>query len=188
MTLHHRAIESCPSPLPPTKPIRKAPEGSIDTHFHIFEEVSRYPLSAARLYDPPMASVESYLDMANVLGITRMVVVQASIYGIDNSCLLDSIGKLGLNRARGVAVVDQSITPREISKMHARGVRGIRFNAITGSTPLDWLPTLADMIAPFGWHIQLWAKGERLLEVTPLVQSLRVPPVVLDHMGRLKPL
>ena len=121
--------------------------------------------------------------MATMLGIERMVVVQASIYGTDNSCLLDSIPQLGKRKTRGIAVVDQSITVRELKDMDATGVRGIRFNAITGHTPIEWLPSLAQMIEPLGWHIQLWIKSARLLEISGLLKQISVP-IVLDHMGQ----
>jgi predicted TIM-barrel fold metal-dependent hydrolase len=120
--------------------------------------------------------------MAATLGIDRMVVVQASAYGTDNRCLLDSIVKLGERNARGIAVVDQSITAEALKQMDRFGVRGIRFNAITGTTPIDWLPALAKLIEPLGWHIQLWIQSERLLGISPLLEQVKVP-IVLDHMG-----
>jgi predicted TIM-barrel fold metal-dependent hydrolase len=178
------SIVVCPVPPPATKPKNVAPEGATDAHFHIFGPPDKYPTSARRMYDPPLSTVDSYLNIAETLGIQRMVVVQASIYGADNSCLLDSIAEFGLHRARGIAVVEQGITFAELNEMHERGVRGIRFNAITGHTPLEWLPELAKLIEPLGWHIQLWIKGSRLLEIADLVRDLPVP-VSLDHMGQV---
>jgi predicted TIM-barrel fold metal-dependent hydrolase len=122
--------------------------------------------------------------MASTVGIERMVIVQASIYGTDNSCLLDSIAVFGQHRARGIAVVDASVTHAQLADMHASGVRGIRFNAITGVTPLEWLPKIAEMIAPLGWHIQLWIKADRLLQIADVVRALPVD-VVLDHMAQV---
>jgi predicted TIM-barrel fold metal-dependent hydrolase len=134
------------------------------------------------MYDPPLASVEDYRVMAATLGIERMVVVQASVYGTDNRCLLDAIKQLGTASTRGIAVVDQSITRAQLREMDRAGVRGIRFNAITGQTPIEWLPTLAKLIEPLGWHIQLWITGARLREISSLLDSVPVP-IVLDHMG-----
>ena len=135
------------------------------------------------MYDPPLSTVADYHAMATTLGIERMVIVQASIYDTDNSCLLDSIAELGKRNTRGIAVVDQSITMEELKNMDAIGVRGIRFNAITGHTPIEWLPSLAHMIEPLGWHIQLWIKSARLLEISSLLKQISVP-IVLDHMGQ----
>lgn len=173
------------SPKPPRarKPKYAALPGTTDTHFHIFEPTDKYPLSPKRMYNPPLSTVADYRAMAAVLGIERMVVVQASIYGTDNSCLLDSIPQLGKRQTRGIVVVDQSITIEKLKAMDAIGVRGIRFNAITGHTPIDWLPSLAKMIEPLGWHIQLWIKSERLLGISSLLKQISVP-IVLDHMGQ----
>jgi predicted TIM-barrel fold metal-dependent hydrolase len=135
------------------------------------------------MYDPALSTVQDYQTVASTIGIDRMVIVQASVYGADNSCLLDSINALGRNNTRGIAVVDQSITKDALREMDERGVRGIRFNAITGRTPIEWLPALAEMIEPLGWHIQLWIKGSRLLEIGDILDALPLP-VVLDHMGQ----
>lgn len=175
-------------PLSPRLPLARRPKyvalpGTTDTHFHIFGPTEKYSLSPKRMYDPPLSSIADYRAMAMTLGIERMVVVQASIYGTDNSCLLDSIAELGKRKTRGIAVVDQSITIEELKRMDAIGVRGIRFNAITGHTPIEWLPSLAQMIEPLGWHIQLWIRSARLLEISSLLKQISVP-IVLDHMGQ----
>jgi predicted TIM-barrel fold metal-dependent hydrolase len=173
------------SPAPPLarKPNVKASQGTTDTHFHIFESVEKYPLSSTRMYDPALSTVEDYKTMARTIGIDRMVVVQASIYGTDNRCLLGSIERLGVAKARGIAVVDQSVTPNMLKEMDRLGVRGIRFNAITGRTPIEWLPSLARMIEPLGWHIQLWTNSARLLEIGSILNDVPLP-IVLDHMGQ----
>ncbi|SDI19758.1 MULTISPECIES: amidohydrolase family protein [Bradyrhizobium] len=177
----HSIVASPPPPLARTPKIQALP-GTTDTHFHIFGPTAKYPLSPARMYDPALSPISEYRAMADTIGIERMVVVQASVYGTDNSCLLDSIARLGLKRTRGVAVVDQSITMDELNRMDRAGVRGIRFNAITGRTPIEWLPRLAKMIEPLGWHIQLWINSGRLLEIGSILNDLSLR-IVLDHMG-----
>ena len=172
-----------PPPPPARAPAKRAPPKTADTHFHIFESRERYPLSPQRMYDPALSTVEDYRQMADAIGIERMVVVQASIYGTDNRCLLDSIQRLGPKNTRGIAVVDQSVTMEQLREMDARGVRGIRFNAITGRTPIEWLPSLAKMIDPLGWHIQLWTNSERLLQIDSILDDVPLP-IVLDHMGQ----
>ena len=135
------------------------------------------------MYDPALSTVDDYRAMAQTVGIDRMVVVQASIYGTDNRCLVNSIERLGVKNTRGIAVVDQSITLNALRDMDRRGVRGIRFNAITGRTPIEWLPALAKMIEPLGWHIQLWTNSARLLEIGHILNDVPLP-IVLDHMGQ----
>jgi predicted TIM-barrel fold metal-dependent hydrolase len=121
--------------------------------------------------------------MAATLGIERMVVVQASAYGTDNRCLLDSIQKLGARNTRGIAVVNQTITLETLKQMDGAGIRGIRFNAITGMTPIEWLPELARLIESLDWHIQLWIESGRLLKISDLLAKVKIP-FVLDHMGQ----
>jgi len=180
---HHGIVESQP-PGPISTPHNKAPEGATDTHFHIFGPVDRYPLSPRRLYNPCLSTVSEYRKLAQAVGIERMVIVQASIYGTDNSCMIDAIEEFGSACARGIAVVDETVQERDIAYLHSKGVRGIRFNAITGVTPLELLPKIAALIEPFGWHIQLWIKAERLLAISNLLKNFPVD-IVLDHMAQV---
>lgn len=161
-------------------PRRRAPAGSCDSHFHIFGPYDRFPLSVARPYTPPPALVAHYLDMANMLGLTRRVVVQASVYGTDNAVTLDAVAQLGRADTRAIVVVDEDAPLHEMANA---GAVGVRFNAVSGNgAPLDQLGALARRIAPLGWHIQLFVKGEALVELAPLLAALPVP-IVLDHLA-----
>lgn len=67
-----------------------------------------------------------------------MVIVQPSVYGTGNACSLDAAARFGLDRARVVAVVDEGFDDAALRDLHARGTRGVRFNAVSGNgTPLD---------------------------------------------------
>jgi predicted TIM-barrel fold metal-dependent hydrolase len=137
--------------------------------FPYFGPYDRYPLSPGRTYNPPEALVPSYLEMADALGIQRMVVVQASVSGVDNAVTLDAVRQFGLHRARAVVVIDDSFDDAALRAMHDRGVRGARFNMVSGNgTPEDQLVALALRIAPLGWHIQIYAEGEKLEAIAPL--------------------
>ncbi len=70
--------------------------------------------------------------------------------------------------------------------MHERGVRGVRFNMVSGNgTPEDQLDALARRLAPLGWHIQIYAEGDKLADVAPRLASLPVD-VVIDHSGGVR--
>jgi len=167
-------------------PSWRAPPLSCDCHFHIFGPYDRFPLDPGRHYDPPEALIPAYLRVAEALGIERMVVVQPSVYGTDNACTLDAAARLGLDRARVVAVVDTSFDDAALRDLHARGTRGVRFNAVSGNgTPLEQLDVLARRIAPLGWHLQLYASGDALAELAPKLATLPVE-VVVDHMGGVR--
>ena len=163
----------------------RAPAGAADCHFHIFGPQARYPLSPGRAYTPLEATMADYARVAGPLGLERFVVVQPSIYGTDNSCSLDAVATWGQHRARAVAVIDDGFDTPALQRLQAAGVRGVRFNAVSGNgTPLDQLATLARHAAPFGWHIQLYLYSEALLDLAPQLAALPVP-VVIDHMGQV---
>jgi predicted TIM-barrel fold metal-dependent hydrolase len=173
--------------LPPrsitSAPHWKAPLGSTDCHFHINGPYDRYPLSAGRSYSPPEATVPAYQAMARTIGITRMVIVQPSTFGTDNRCTLDAVELLGRDQSRAVVVIDDSFDDAALAEMHARGARGVRFNAVSGNgTPLAQLETLAARAARLGWHIQLYTHGEQIAELAPVIRKLPVT-IVLDHMA-----
>lgn len=83
----------------------QVPSKACDCHVHVFEPPARYSLARDRAYTPPEASVEELVSFQERLRFERVVIVQPSVYGSDNSCLLDALRRLG-PRARGVAVID----------------------------------------------------------------------------------
>ncbi|HJS88212.1 MAG TPA: amidohydrolase family protein [Acetobacteraceae bacterium] len=167
-------------------PDAKAPPGTCDCHFHVFGPFARFPLDPGRAYDPPEASVEAYQAVAGRLGIERMVVVQPSPYGTDNRVTLAAVRRFGEERARAVAVIDESIDEATLRTLEAGGVRGVRFNLVSGNgTPEAQLDALARRIAPLGWHVQIYAEGEKLAELVPLLARLPVE-VVIDHIGGIR--
>jgi len=179
-------MENCQAPRAHVStPARLAPPGACDCHFHIFGPHDRYPMSPGRAYTPPEATMADYDTIRTTLGLQRFVVVQPSIYGIDNRCTLDAVAAFGPARARAVAVIDDSFDAAALASLHAAGVRGVRFNAVSGNgTPLEQLATLAGRIAPLGWHLQLYLHGGALPDLAPVLAALPVP-VVIDHMGQV---
>jgi predicted TIM-barrel fold metal-dependent hydrolase len=164
----------------------KAPPRACDCHFHVFGPFARFPLDPGRAYDPPEASVEAYRRVAERLGIERMVIVQPSPYGTDNRVTLDAVRRFGPERARAVAVIDDSIDDTALRALDEGGVRGVRFNLVSGNgTPEAQLETLARRVAPLGWHVQVYAEGEKLAALTPLLARLPVD-VVIDHIGGVR--
>ena len=125
-----------------TAPRLKAPPGTCDTHMHIYD--ARFPTAPTAAFTPPDASVADYLRVRARLGITRTVVVQPSTYGTDNSCTLAAIAALG-DSARGVAVVDQTVTDAELERLTKAGIRGIRL-----TNPADVEKGIAEALAHDG--------------------------------------
>ncbi|OWT63467.1 amidohydrolase family protein [Candidimonas nitroreducens] len=148
---------------------------------HIFD--ARFPLSAkAVLASPKSATVEQYRAVQAGLGSDHCVIVQPSGYGVDNRCLVDALNQFH-GAARGVAVIDETVSEAELSDLQRAGVRGIRFNLVqTGATSISMLEPLAARIAPLGWHVQVHCTPATLRQISGMLSALPVP-VVLDHMG-----
>jgi predicted TIM-barrel fold metal-dependent hydrolase len=176
--------ELCQAPREVTrKPKLVAPKGACDTHLHIFGDPARYPFTPQRSYTPPVCDEAAYLRMAQTIGIERMVVVQASVHGFDNSCTLDAVTNFGLDRARAIVQISADTPDAELKEMHERGARGVRFITFAaGGAPLDQLKGVARKIAPYGWHIQMYVQPDKWGELGPIVRDLPVE-VVLDHLG-----
>ncbi|HEX9461149.1 MAG TPA: amidohydrolase family protein [Alphaproteobacteria bacterium] len=164
-----------------TRPRLKAPPGACDTHMHFYDD--RFPMAPTALLKPPPATVPEYRRLQQRLGLSRTVIVQPSTYGTDNSCTLEAMAALGAN-ARGVAVVDTSVTNAEMERLTKAGMRGIRFHMLKGGAlPWDILETMAARAHEFGWHIQLQLDGRELPEREATLK--RLPgTLVIDHVGK----
>src|ERR671914_1037387 len=110
-------IRNCIAPdRNPRRPRLKLPRGAVDTHVHVFER--RYPMSPARGYTPPDSTLADLEHLHATLGIERVVFTQPSVYGTDNSAIVDGMRALNAerpNRARCVVAVDMEITDQELA-------------------------------------------------------------------------
>ena len=167
------------------KPRLITPPRACETHSHIFGPADKYPRFPGRRPNWS-ASLEAYETMLNRLGMERCVIVQPSLYSWDNRCTLDAIRKLGLNRARGVAVTKKDVSPGELQQLHDAGVRGLRFYLLVDDFKMDDAPEMARRITPFGWHLQIQDRGNWLPGAIPILERLPVD-IVVDHIGRTPP-
>lgn len=175
-----------PRCLPPERNTRRSrlevPAGSVDCHTHVFD--SRYPMSPDRGYDPPDSTLDDMLKMHAQLGIERVVFTQPSIYGTDNSAILDAMAEIP-DRARAVVALGMDVTDDELVDLDRRGARGVRLNLDNvGGMPIeiDDIPGMARRIAELGWHVEFLFAGHDLPELLPLLRSLEVP-VSIGHFG-----
>jgi predicted TIM-barrel fold metal-dependent hydrolase len=156
---------------------------------HVFGPPDQYPGAARRSYTPKEAPLSAWRVVARAVGLERVVVVQPSVYGTDNSCTLDALRELGPS-ARGIAMIEPSTPDSALNELHAAGIRGIRINPKSvGNHDVAGLRTLivhtAERIAPLGWHLQIYADLALISEVADAIRAASVP-VVLDHMGGAK--
>jgi predicted TIM-barrel fold metal-dependent hydrolase len=160
----------------------RPPPLACDCHIHVFGPFDRYPLDPARQYTPEEATLEDYLKVAHALGTGRVVLVQPSVYGVDNSCQRDAIATLG-ERARGVAVIDDSTSGDELRELNGAGVVGARLNFMRAGD-LEALERTAARVADLGWHVQLHLPGAMIPQIAE--RLLKLPTdFVIDHFGRM---
>jgi D-galactarolactone isomerase len=153
---------------------------------HIFGPRERFALAADVAYAPAEAPAEAYREIRRRLGLTRVVVVQPSLYGTDNACTLEAIAQLA-PQARGIAAVEPSISDEELARLHAAGIRGLRFSlTVKNAMRPEHLEPMARRIHPLGWHIQFRSTHRDLPEVAPRLHALPVD-VCLDHMSSIPP-
>ena len=172
--------EICDRPLPvKSAPKRSIPNGACDCHFHVFDNPSKQVFE--RTYTAPDATVDEYMGLRDLLGLTRGVLVQPSVYGLDNETTLRSAAKIP--NVKSVVVIDQTTPISEIQCMTDAGAVGCRVNLLFPSDAvISDLQALARRIADFGWHLQILADVSNLADLTDLVMSLPVP-VMFDHLG-----
>ena len=162
-------------------PKLKAPAGAVDCHIHVYD--ASYPTAKTAKVLPPPASLEDYLAARKRLGIDRTVVVQPSAYGKDNSLLLKTMAAIGPG-ARGIVVIDESVTDAELDRLTKLGVCGVRFFMLAGAPlPLEILDTMAARVAPFNWTINFQTDGRLLADHEALLTRLPTT-VTIDHVGK----
>ena len=171
----------------PTSLVFPMPEGAIDAHMHVIGPFERFPLSPTSKYQPFAAPwTEQKEILIDRMGFWGFVVVAATCHGTDNAVVVDALEHMD-GRAAGVVSVTEDVTSEALRRMHAAGVRGVRFafllHIASEATPTDVIRRIAEKIAPLGWHTDLYFLPDTLDAMEPLIRSLPTP-VIIDHMGR----
>jgi predicted TIM-barrel fold metal-dependent hydrolase len=169
------------------KPRFKLPPGACDAHNHVFGPAAKFPYAPERRYTPEDAPKEALSALHALLGIERAVIVQASCHGKDNRAMLDAIADAPEKR-RGVAMVDDDFTDKDLAALGRGGVRGVRFNFVRhlGGTPdMDVFHRVIDRIKGLGWHVVLHMDAPDIVPLGDMMRKLPLP-FVIDHMGRVE--
>jgi D-galactarolactone isomerase len=163
------------------KPELQTPPGACDTHMHFYN--AKFSSAPTALMTPGDAWIDDYKIVQAHLGLQRVVVVQPTAYGLDNSCQIEAMAAFG-DRARGVFVVDDQTPEVELERLTRLGGRGVRFHMLPGgAVPWEILERVAARVHEFGWHIQLQLNGRELPEHEAMLK--RLPgTLVVDHVGR----
>lgn len=168
--------------------------GFIDAHVHVWTpDTAAYGLapgySKAQM-KPASFTPGELFERMQPAGVTRVVLIQMSYYGFDNSYMLDTI-RDHPGVFSGVAVINENgADPVEkMRRLKEKGVRGFRLRPDRKGSP-DWLnsPAMKKM-----WE---FAAGQKLA-MCPLIDAedlsavdrmcSRHPqtPVVIDHFARI---
>lgn len=177
------------SPKRPTPELRhRIPQGAWDSHMHILD-TSAYPLSDRARYRPSRYCLDQAESFQHSVGIDNMVIVQPSIYGFDNSCVLDALRKLGPKRGRAVVSFEPQTVPLSVLKeWHDLGVRAVRVNfSSLGVLPDEerlkvLLLRHVEDCKYFDWAIQLFVPMATIAAIETFISELPVR-VCFDHMG-----
>lgn len=166
--------------MPSVDPARSA----WDCHVHVFD--ARAPVRPGH-YVPVHRPLSEIEQIAQGHGVAHLVLVQPSVYGTDNSVMLQAL-EAAQGRHRGVAVVDPDIDDGDLDRLHAAGVRGVRFNLISpaghaGDVASDLL-RLAPRLRERGWHAQWYVQADDLPRLVALQASTGLG-FVLDHLAGL---
>lgn len=149
-----------------------------------------FPLSKDAQYQPSPHTLDDAHAFLSQLGIRKMVIVQPSIYGNDNSCTLDGLRKLGPTNGRAVIQFDPDTTSAEqLREWHNLGVRGVRLNFKSVGAKLDAeflsasMHKYADAVRDLGWVLELYIAIEDVPLLKPVVPQLGGVKVCVDHFG-----
>jgi 2-pyrone-4,6-dicarboxylate lactonase len=165
---------------------------ACDCHSHVYGPYDRFPLSEDRSFDPPESPIELLENVWKSCGVSHAVLIQGSAYANDHGALLNGIAR-DPERRRGVAILQNTVKDGELTDLHARGIRAIRFNwvkhlrsrnARSPSDTLEAAAALASRVFRLGWHVEVHIDPECL----EMVEQLSLPSgqvVVIDHMARI---
>jgi predicted TIM-barrel fold metal-dependent hydrolase len=157
-----------------------------DCHAHIVNP-ERFPFQPGPGYMPrpdEIGTADMFAAVLDSAGGGCALLVQPSSYGTDNSALLDAIaGAPG--RYRGIAVVALDISDRELEKLAAGGIVGVRFNLVSYERDALDGPEAANLlerIKSLGWFAQVFAHDEQWPELAETLNKAGVK-VLVDHFG-----
>lgn len=170
------------------------PRDFVDAHIHVWcPDTERYPLAAGYRREemrPASFTPAQFWAQARPAGVGRVVLVQMSFYGFDQSYLLDVV-RTAPARYGAIAVIDDdSPDPAaEMRRLAEAGVRGFRI--YPRNRPVDrWLsgPGMEAMWragAEAGLAMCCLVNPGELPAVAAMCGRFPETPVVIDHLGRL---
>lgn len=162
----------------------RVPRGACDTHVHLYDP-ARFPYVSTPAGRPPPATAGQLGALQKALHLDRVVIVTPTAYVTDNAATLDAIAQLGVGRARGVAMIDETTSRGELQRLHAGGVRGVRLVLVAAKDPAAVsrrLDTLQVQLDGLGIHPELFARPALLAALKNRLNAYP-GPIAIDHLA-----
>jgi predicted TIM-barrel fold metal-dependent hydrolase len=164
-------------------------EPKIDCHNHVFDP-ARFEFSPKAAYLPAGAEIGTRSQLSALFaayGVQQALVVQPnSGYADDNRCLIDVLARAE-GRFRGMAVVANDVSRRELERLRALRIIGVTVNAALLGT--EYYASAARLLADLGdlgMFVDLQVQADQLVDMLPLLDRTDAR-VVVDHCGRPRP-
>jgi len=163
----------------------------IDAHVHVWtDNLNRYPLTESYKksdMQPSTFDPEQILAHARPSGVNRIVLIQMSYYGFDNSYMLDMMDQhTGVFSGIGIIDWNGRHPDEEMRRLADRGVRGFRVYVRD-----------AHSLEGSGFERMFAAGAAHNLAICPLMNPETLPalderceqfpdtPVIIDHLCRI---
>lgn len=156
----------------------------FDCHAHVYETVTT--IEGARYAPAAPAPLFKWLGHLRKHGLKGGVIVQVSFLGTDNSELCAALAKLNLAHFAGVAVVPLDGSAATLRSLVASGVRGIRWNLVSGKHIPDLtskpIKSFFAKLREHDLHLEIHFEGTRLAPILAPLTDHGVK-IVVDHFG-----
>lgn len=160
----------------------------IDTHTHIWDNLDFS--DEVKRYTPTYLFTQKSLErIMNKHNIKKVVLVQPSFLGNDNSLLIETV-KSNLAKYRGVIVLDDFDTYLNLndtlSDYDKLGIKGIRLNLIGKVLPNfneEKYQKLFSILIHLKWHLEIHANEQDIYNLLKDFKDVNLK-IVLDHFGR----
>lgn len=149
-----------------------------------------FPLDANAQYKPHPHTLADAKAFYSRLGIKNMVFVQPSIYGTDNSCMLEALREVGPRRGRAVVGIDPATADLDTFKeWNTMGVRGARLNLVSVGRELSEaelhkeLESYSVLMDQLDWVLELFVPMKMIVALERILPTLPGLSVCIDHLG-----
>lgn len=160
----------------------KLPKGTIDTQAHLYLPGFKAEQGGPALPEG-LPDINEYQQVMAWLGIERVVVTQGNAHQLNNANLLAVLAEIS-SFARGVAVIDESSTDRELEKLANQGICGARIMDLPGgAVGLDKLEMVDRKASSMDWMMAVQFDGSDIDKHFARLGAIQ-SRWVFDHHGK----